>query len=123
LKEPGTKRLKVQYDEKLSIFAFKFNLRRYSEGREGRSDRGSQGGLGRAVQVDPIKPMLTPPGTQRLKLKYDDVLSNFRFKIDLRRYNSGMPPKAMGEFVKAVAAMRGRTYEAGAYTRTLFSTT
>ena len=29
LKAPGTKLLKLKYDEPLSIFAFKFNLRRY----------------------------------------------------------------------------------------------
>ena len=29
LKAPGTKRLKLKYDEPLSNFAFKFNLRRY----------------------------------------------------------------------------------------------
>ena len=30
LKAPGTKRLKLKYDEPPSNFAFKFNLRRYS---------------------------------------------------------------------------------------------
>ena len=30
LKEPGTKRLKLNYDVPLSTFAFKFNLRRYT---------------------------------------------------------------------------------------------
>jgi len=35
-----------------------------------------------------MKPMLKAPGTKRLKLKYDEVLSNFPFKIDLRRYNA-----------------------------------
>jgi len=39
------------------------------------------------VQVDPIKPMLKPPGTKRLKLKYDELLSNVAFKFNLRRYN------------------------------------
>ena len=29
LKAPGTKRLELKYDELLSSFAFKFNLRRY----------------------------------------------------------------------------------------------
>ena len=42
---------------------------------------------GRAVQVDPIKPKLKPPGTKRLKLEYDGQLSNFGFKFNLRRYN------------------------------------
>jgi len=39
------------------------------------------------VQVDSIKLMLTAPGTKRLKLKYDTLLSNFAFKFNLRRYN------------------------------------
>ena len=42
--------------------------------------------LGRAVQVVPIKPTLKPPGTKRLKLKYDELLSNFAFNFNLRRY-------------------------------------
>ena len=41
---------------------------------------------GRAVQVDPIKPTLKAPGTKRLKLKYDELLSSFAFKFNLRRY-------------------------------------
>jgi len=41
---------------------------------------------GRAVQVDPIKPMLKSPGIKRLKLKYDELLSSFAFKFNLRRY-------------------------------------
>ena len=42
--------------------------------------------LGRAVQVDPMKPKLKPPGTQRLTLKCDILLSNCAFKFNLRRY-------------------------------------
>jgi hypothetical protein len=30
--------------------------------------------------------MLKPPGTQRLKLKHDEVPSNFAFNFNLRRY-------------------------------------
>jgi len=41
---------------------------------------------GRPVQVDPIKPILKPPGTKRLKLKYDKLLSNVAFNFNLRRY-------------------------------------
>jgi len=48
---------------------------------------------GRAVQVDPIKPMLKAPGYKRLKLNYDRLLSillsNFAFKFNLRRYSTG----------------------------------
>ena len=38
------------------------------------------------VQVDPMKPKLKPPGTERLKLKCDDPLSIFAFNFNLRRY-------------------------------------
>ena len=41
---------------------------------------------GSAVQVDPIKPALKAPGTTRLKLAYDKLLSKFDFKFNLRRY-------------------------------------
>ena len=56
-------------------------------------------------------PRLKPPGTKRLKLKCDIVLSSFAFKFNLRRYNS-----ANGDVVAAIA-------EAGAYTRSEFSST
>ena len=39
------------------------------------------------MQVDPIKPKLTLPGTKRLKLKCDVPLSKFAFNFNLRRYN------------------------------------
>ena len=42
---------------------------------------------GRAVQLDPIKPTLEPPGSKRLKRKCDVPLSNFAFKFELRRYS------------------------------------
>jgi len=38
------------------------------------------------VQVDPMKPMLKPPGTKHLKLKCGVLLSAFAFKFYLRRY-------------------------------------
>jgi len=41
--------------------------------------------LGRAVRVDPIKPMLKAPGSKRLKLIRDEPLSNLAFKFKLRR--------------------------------------
>ena len=39
------------------------------------------------MQLDSIKPTLKAPGTQRLKLKCDDLLLKFAFKINLRRYS------------------------------------
>ena len=43
---------------------------------------------GRAVQVDPIIPKLKLPGTKRLKLNWDEPLSNFAFKFNLRRHTT-----------------------------------
>jgi hypothetical protein len=71
---------------------------------------------GRAVQVDPINLVLKAPGIKRLKLKFDDPLPNFAFKFNLRRYNEVMSFHACGANV-------GDMYEAGAYTRPLFSST
>ena len=38
------------------------------------------------MQVDPIKPKLKSPGTKRLKLDCDVLLSTSAFKFNLRRY-------------------------------------
>jgi len=38
------------------------------------------------MQADPMKPTLKPPGTDRLKLKCDSLLSTSAFKFNLRRY-------------------------------------
>jgi hypothetical protein len=52
------------------------------------------------VQVDPVKPVLKAPGTQRLKLELEKLLSNFGFKFNLRRYT----PAALGDTPAAAAA-------------------
>jgi len=67
----------------LSNFAFKFKLCRYIVVRASKAE------LGMAVQVDPLIPMLKAPGTKRLKLNYDEPLSNFAFEFNLRRYSWG----------------------------------
>ena len=38
------------------------------------------------MQVDPEKLKLKSPGTKRLKLRCDTLLSNYAFKFKLRRY-------------------------------------
>ena len=49
------------------------------------------------MPVDPVKPMLKPPGTKRLKLKCDVLLSSFAFKINLRRsIKAHLPSAAAG---------------------------
>jgi hypothetical protein len=47
---------------------------------------GGGGGLGRAVQVDPLKPALKAPRSERLKPEHQELLSIFAFKSNLRRY-------------------------------------
>ena len=47
--------------------------------------------LGRAVQINPIKPMLKAPETKRLTLKHDEQLSDVAFNFKLRRYASPRP--------------------------------
>ena len=116
LNAPGAMRLKLKYDNVLSGFAFNLNLRRYTLGscasttpttprlstsrvptaamatstnlRTCPLSTGSTTRLhrGRAVQVDPMKPTLKAPGSKRFEIKYDQLLSNFAFKFNLRRY-------------------------------------
>jgi len=38
------------------------------------------------MQVDPIEPTLTAPGTMPLKLKCDELVSSCAFKCNLRRF-------------------------------------
>ena len=51
--------------------------------------RGEEHVLGEAVQVEPMKSRLKAPGPKRLKLRYDNLLSSFAFKFNLRRYTWG----------------------------------
>jgi hypothetical protein len=92
MKPPGSKHLKLKCDILLSHFAFKSNLRRYNKLRAENStllQDIAAVNRGRAVQVDPIKPKLKPPGTKRLKLNCDALLSTSAFKLNLRRYTAG----------------------------------
>ena len=88
---------------------------------------------GGAVPLDPIKPVLIAPGTKRLKLYYDEPLSNFDLDFNLRRYSMGTAAAAsismmrrnmnrhqpMGKARRAVCAWR--TWDAGPYTPSLFT--
>jgi len=96
---PGTKRLKLMCDMRLSKYAFKFNLRGYIKGvtrnkRDGEWRVKCKGRfLGTAVQVDPMKPNLKSPGNKHLILQCDRLLSTFAFKFDLRRYTLDSTPR------------------------------
>ena len=67
------------------------------------------------MHVAPIKPTFKAPGTEHLKLKCDEPLSNFAFNFNLRRYM-----KANGKCALTVTAPG---FKAGAYTRSLFGST
>jgi len=70
--------LKRKRDALLSSLAFKVNLRRYSKEVAER--------LGEAAPVEPLKPMLKAPGTKRLKVTHDYLLSHVACNFKLRRY-------------------------------------
>jgi len=55
------------------------------------------------VQVDPIKSTLKAPGTKRLNLRFDDVVSSFAFNPNLRRYDLGLHA-----FVKVLSRKQAR---------------
>jgi len=92
------------------------------------------------VQVDPIKHKLKAPGTYLLTPKYDDLLSNFAFKINLRHHTVADDDHAVAsasdngsvhvwrvEYVErkpppgSAAAATSSASEAGASTRPLLS--
>jgi hypothetical protein len=65
-----------------------------------------------------------------LKLKCDDLLSTFGFKFNLRRYNVATDVEDMLEkiatrerFINNQLEPLAQEYQAGAYTRPLFSST
>jgi len=76
--------------------AFNVNLRRHTWGSTGQKKvvpiTTQQLVLGKAVHVEPMEPMLKPPGTQRLKLKPDESFKGFAFDFNLRRYSWGRRP-------------------------------
>ena len=63
LKPPESKRLKLEHEKVLSNFAFNFNLRRYTQPVRAGQILHARGGVreGRAVQVEPMKPMFKAP--------------------------------------------------------------
>jgi len=94
---------------------------------------------GRAVQLDPIRPKLILPGIKRLKLTCHLLLSTSAFEINLRRYTlaqlglerffvlegggSGGGVQVDGIEEMLAGSMGGLPFEAGAYTRSILSST
>jgi hypothetical protein len=77
--------------------------------------------LGKAVEVDPIRPTLKAPGTKRLKQKNDGLLSSFAFKFNLRRYSWGFRRRTCSS--PSSSSCSCASSSAGAYTRPPFSST
>jgi hypothetical protein len=67
------------------------------------------------MQVEPMRPVLKAPGYVLLRLICDKPLSNFGFKCNMRR--------SIEVSAEAAEAAADTAREAGAYTRTLFSST
>jgi hypothetical protein len=80
--------LKLKCDETLSNSAFKFNLRRYVKAQLRRVEEAKEAGQSevRWCRLTPFKTTLKTPGTKRLKPEYEELISNFAFKFNLRRY-------------------------------------
>ena len=96
------------------------------------------------MQVDPLEPVWTAPGTNLLTLEYDEPLSISAFNFHLRRYAKGRD-KAVVDALRTCPCPTGSTNasgqpllevhlvlfthhvsggaEAGAYTRPLFCAT
>jgi hypothetical protein len=80
-----------------------------------------------ALEVHPFKPTSKAPGSKRLKLKHDELLSNFAFSFNLRRYiladgtvytNVFVPGQANPLVqTSSVSTDGGKVFKAGAYTR------
>jgi len=75
------------------------------------------------VQVDPMTPKLKPPGSKRLKLNCDILLSTSAFKINLSRSSEAYPEKPNTMLGLAALWCTRVRKQAGAYTRSYFIST
>jgi hypothetical protein len=63
---------------------------------------------GRAVQVEPMRHILKAPKTKRLRLQYDELLSNLDFNFNLRHYSKPAEEPVVGELAGDVEVGRCR---------------
>jgi hypothetical protein len=70
-----------------------------------------------------MKPKLKPPGTERLKLKCDILLSTSAFKFNVRRCTKADLSASIEMMKKISEAAKAVATKAGAYTRSRWSST
>ena len=83
------------------------------------------------MQIDPIKPTVKAPGTKLLTLECIELLSSFALNSNLRRYNKvELVKKHDAQIRRGIdhldanpLHLYGAIFLAGAYTRSLFSST
>ena len=75
----------------------------------GGADGADDGGPGEAVQIDPIKSKLKPPGTKLFKLNCDVLLSTSAFRFNLRRYKPALTQRREACRKRVVLLNRARS--------------
>ena len=68
------------------------------------------------MQVDPIITTVKAPGTKRLKLTYDEQLSDVAFNFNVRRYVEAVPvaaPAGLGDEARRQLAAAQEELSAG----------
>ena len=81
--------MNLKYDGPLSNFAFNCNLRRYTTEEEKAWPYPTTVGQCRLTPGFCSRPQLAFRNFQRLKLKYDELLSSFAINCKLRHYSVG----------------------------------
>jgi len=79
--------------------------------------------VGRALQVDPIKPSLKTPDSKSLKLEQEKLLSSFAFNFNLRPYILGDEQEQAAVVERMPMGRLLVTPEARSNTRPLLSST
>jgi len=118
LKAPGNQLLKLIYAKPLLNFAFEFNLRRYTK-EKADGDAEYRDKVGRCrLTLSYQTPSRNRLELSVLKLKYDEPLSTFALKFNLRRYiktGAAAAAEAAAAAAAAQAAAAARQVEERGY--------
>ena len=92
----GTERLKLEYEQLFSNFAFNFNVRRYIEAAPSRKESSESAARawiaahGMALQVNPMRHTLKAPGLSDGDLTCDELLSSFAVNLKFAPLQHGL---------------------------------